>query len=84
MGRNRGRHGLTIDNSPNSNLANSADTGPLLKICFWDEGGRRMCGSAVAGGAWFCMSYMDDCNTDSIACIRVFKDDLTGRKGGRG
>ena len=35
VGRNRERHGLTTDNSPNRDIANSEDTGPLLEILFW-------------------------------------------------
>ena len=59
MGRNRGRHGLTIDNYPNSELSDSGNTGPLLEIRLLEEGGSVICGAAVDGGASFCMSYMD-------------------------
>ena len=81
-GRNRGRHGLTIDNSPNRDFANSEDTGPLIEILFLEEGRRGICGSAVAGGERFCMSCMDECNTASHTCSRVVIDELPGGKGG--
>ena len=47
VGRSRGMHRLTIDNSSNRDIANSEDTGPLLEISFWEEGGRGICGSLV-------------------------------------
>ena len=56
---NRVRHGLTIYNYPNSELFESGDTGPLLGIRLLDEGGRGICGAAMAGGGSFGMSYMD-------------------------
>ena len=43
-------HGLTLDNSPNSDLADSGDTGVLLEIRLLKEGRRGICGSAVAVG----------------------------------
>ena len=78
----RGRHGLTINNSPNSELSDSGDTGPLLEICLLGEGGSGIYGSAVAVGAMFCMSYMDACNTSSYKQSIGLRDDLTGGKGG--
>ena len=53
MGGTRGNNRLTIDNSPNSELAGSGDTGPLLEISLLEEDGRGICGSEVAGGASF-------------------------------
>ena len=50
MGGTRGMHGLTLDNSPNSDLADSGDTGVLLEIRLLKEGRRGICGSAVAVG----------------------------------
>ena len=35
--------------SPNSELAKSGDTGPLLKIRLLEEDGRGICGAAVYG-----------------------------------
>ena len=61
MGGTRVIHGLTMDNSPNSELANSWYTGPLLKIIFLEEVGRGVCGSAVAKGARFaCHLWMNE------------------------
>ena len=54
VGGNRGQQGLIKNNSPNNKLADSGDTGPMI------EGGIEICGSAVAGGASFCLSYMDE------------------------
>ena len=65
LGGTRGKHGLTINNYLNRELAESGDTGPLLEIRLLEEGGSRICGSAVDGGARFCMSYMDERNTAS-------------------
>ena len=48
-----GTHGLTIDNSPNSDLAASGDTGPLLEIRLLEEGGSGICVDAVAGRSRF-------------------------------
>ena len=56
--------------------------GPLLDIRFLEEGGKGICGPAVAGGAWFCMSYSDECNTDSYTRSRGLRYDLPGGKGG--
>ena len=50
----RVKHRLIINNSPNSNLFNSRDTGPLLEIFLLEEGGSRICESAVASGERFC------------------------------
>ena len=61
----RGMNGLTIYNNPNSNLANSWDTGPLLEIRLLEGGGRGICGAAVYGGIRFCISSMNECNTAS-------------------
>ena len=65
MGGTRGKKELIIDNSPNIKLADSGDTGLLIEIRLLDEGGNGIYGSAVAGGARFCMSSMDECNTAS-------------------
>ena len=53
VGGTRGHKGLIINNSPNSELAGSGDTGPLLKISLLEEGGSGICGATVAGGASF-------------------------------
>ena len=82
MGRTSGRHGLTIDNSPNSKLSDSGDTGPLLEISILEEGGRGICGSVVAGGARFCISSLDECNTDLHTRLRGFRYGLQGGKWG--
>ena len=65
MGGTRVSHGLTIDNSLDSEIADSGNTGPLLEIRFLEEVGRGICGSEVAGGAKFFISSMDECNTNS-------------------
>ena len=58
MGGNRGRHELNIDNSPDGELYDSGYTGLLLEIRFFVGGWKGVCGSAVAGRASFCMSYI--------------------------
>ena len=78
----RVQHELMINNSPNSELSDGGDTGPLLEICLLGEGGSGIYGSAVAVGVMFCMSYMDACNTASHKQSRGLRDDLTGGKGG--
>ena len=65
VGRNRRRHGLTINNYPNRELYDSGDTCPLLGISILEEGGGGIFGSEVYGRARFCMSSMDECNTAS-------------------
>ena len=50
-----GQHGLAINNYSNSELANSRDTGPLLEIILFEEGGSGICGSAVTDRESFCM-----------------------------
>ena len=45
----REHHELTINNYPNSELADSGDTGSLLEICLLEEGRSGICGAAVAG-----------------------------------
>ena len=65
FGGTKGKHGLTIYNSPNIELSDSGDAGPLLDIRFLEEGGRGICGSAVTGGARFFMSSMNECRTAS-------------------
>ena len=82
FGGTKGKHGLTIYNSPNSKLADSGDTGPLLKIRLLEEGGRGICGAAVYGGIRFCISSMNECNTASHTWSIGLRDDLTGGKGG--
>ena len=59
VGGTRGYHELTMNNSPNSNLYNSGDTGPLLEIRLLEEGGIGICGAIVDGEASVCMSSMD-------------------------
>ena len=59
------QQGLIIKNSPNSELSDSGDTGPLLEIRLLEEGVSGICGAAVAGGERFCMLSMDECNTAS-------------------
>ena len=46
----RRQHGLTINNSPNSELEGSGYTGPLLEVCLLEEGGSGICGAAVDVG----------------------------------
>ena len=84
VGGRRGSHGLTINNSPNSDLSDSGETGLLLEIRILEEGERRICGAAVAGGAMFCMSYMGECNIALYTLSILLRDDLPGGKGGRG
>ena len=59
MGGTRLKKEVIINNSPNSELADSRKTGPLLEIHFIEEGGSGIFGSAVSYGASFCMSSMD-------------------------
>ena len=54
----------------------------MLEIIFLEEGGSGICGAAVAGGARFCMSYMDECNTVSHIRSIGLGEDLQGGKGG--
>ena len=82
MGGNRGKYGLTIDNPPNSEISDSGDTGLLLEIRFLEEGGRGICGSAVAIRAIFCMSYMDEYNTASHTRSIGLRYDLSVGKEG--
>ena len=63
VGGTRGQNGLTINISPNRELADSGDTSPLLEIRLLEEGGSVICVSAVADMARFFKSYMDECNT---------------------
>ena len=65
VGVTRGQKYLIINNSPNSELADSRDTGPLLEIRILGEIGSEICGSIVVGVARFCMASMDECNTVS-------------------
>ena len=65
MGGNRGEKGLIINNSPNSELSDSRDTGPLLEIRLMEESGSRICGAEVDCRARFFMSSMDEYNTAS-------------------
>ena len=65
VGETRERHGLTINNSPNSKLDDSGNTGMLPEIRFFKEIGSEICVSAVTGGARFGMLSMDECNTAS-------------------
>ena len=51
----RRQHGLTINNSPNSELCDSRETGTLLEICLMEEGGSGICGAAMADRERFCM-----------------------------
>ena len=55
LGGTRVMHELTIDNTPNTKLVVSRDTGPLLEIRLLEEGGRGISGAAVTGGERFCM-----------------------------
>ena len=59
VGGTMGKKSLIINNSPNSELADSSYTGPLLEIRFLEEGGSGICRATVAGGAKFCISFMD-------------------------
>ena len=60
VGVTSGRHGLTIYNSPHRELADSWDTGPMTENRLLEYGERGICGAAVAGGARFCISSMDE------------------------
>ena len=50
VGGTRGQKGLFMNNSPNSELVGSRDTGPLLGIFLMEEGGSGICRATVAGG----------------------------------
>ena len=73
---------LILNNSQNSELSDSGNTGPLLNICLLEEGESGLFGATVAGGARFFMSYMDECSTPSHTWSRGLVDDLPGGKGG--
>ena len=53
LGGTRVRHGLNMYIYPNSELADSGDTGPLLEIRLLEEGGSGICVDAVAGRSRF-------------------------------
>ena len=55
VGGARGHHELTVNNSPNSELCDSRETGTLLEICLMEEGGSGICGAAMADRERFCM-----------------------------
>ena len=65
VGGTKGQQGLIIYNSPNSELADIRDTGPLLEIRLLEEDGSGICGAVADGGARFLMSSMNECNTAS-------------------
>ena len=65
LGGTSGRHGLTIDNSPNRKLSNRGDAGLLLGIRLLEKYVKGICGAAVASRESFFMSSMDNCNTAS-------------------
>ena len=67
VGGTRRQQGLIINNSPNSELAYSRETGSLLEICLLEEGGSRICGGEVDDRERFCMSSMNEGNTSSYA-----------------
>ena len=46
----RVQHEVTINNSPNSELSDGGDTGPLLEISLLEDVGSGICGAVVAGG----------------------------------
>ena len=48
MGGTRVNKELIINNSPNNELADSRDTGPLLEIHFMEESGSGVFGSAMS------------------------------------
>ena len=82
VGGTSGRHGLTIENYQNSELADSGNTGPLIEIRLLEEGGKGTCGAAVAGRARFFISYMYESSTDSHTRSRGSRDELPEGKGG--
>ena len=55
VGGTRVQHRLSINNSSNSELANSRDTVLLLDISLFKKGGSGICGAAVADRSIFCM-----------------------------
>ena len=65
LGGTRDKKGSIINNSPNSKLDDSGNTGMLPEIRFLKEIGSEICVSAVTGGARFGMLSMDECNTAS-------------------
>ena len=59
VGGTRGKKGLIMNNSPNSEHAVRGNTGPMLETCLLEESGSGICGAAVDYGAMFCMLSMD-------------------------
>ena len=65
-----------IINNQNINLAEDTDKGPLFQIQFLEFEARGICVGEVNGGKIFCMSPVNECNTDSRICSQDSGEEL--------